>query len=62
MCSFLPKTLFVFVAAQLGWFEKLGILVFGVGQFIYALLLFVISYLTNEKEHRNFISVKIADN
>ena len=61
MCSFLPKTLFVFLAAQLGLFEKWGILVFGVGQFIYAFLLFIISYLTNDKEHRNFMSVKITD-
>ena len=49
MCSFLPKTFFVFVAAQWGLFEKWGIFVFGVGQLIYAFLLFVISYLSNEK-------------
>jgi hypothetical protein len=49
MFSFLPKTLFVFVAAQWGLFEKWGILVFGVGQLIYAFLLFIISYWSNEK-------------
>ena len=61
MSAFLPKTLFIFIAAQLGLFEKWGIVVFGIGQFIYAFLLFVISFFANSKEHRNFMNVKIAD-
>jgi hypothetical protein len=61
MCSFLPKTLFIFIASQLGLFEKWGILVFGIGQFIYAFLLCVISFLANEKQHRNFLNVAITD-
>ena len=61
MCSFLPKTLFIFIAAQLGLFQKWGILVFGIGQFIYAFLLCMISFLANEKQHRNFLNVPITD-
>jgi hypothetical protein len=47
MSSFLPKTLFIFIAAQLGLFETWGILVFGIGHFIYTFLLCLISYFTN---------------
>lgn len=46
MASFLPKSLFIFVAAQIGLFEKYGILVFGIGHIIYTFLLMTISFIT----------------
>jgi hypothetical protein len=46
MASFLPKTLFIFVAAQMGWFESYGILVFGMGHFIYTFLLLIIGFIS----------------
>ncbi len=60
MGSFLPKTLFIFIAAQLGMFEKWGILVFGMSHFIYSFLLFVISFFTNPSSFRTILGRKVT--
>jgi hypothetical protein len=59
MGSFLPKTLFIFVAAQMGMFEKYGILVFGIGHLIYTLLLMVVSFVATPREYKSLWWVKI---
>lgn len=59
MASFLPKSLFIFVAAQIGLFEKYGILVFGIGHIIYTFLLMTISFITAPNQYKTFFNIKI---
>ena len=42
--SYLPKTLFIFIASRIHLLEKYGILVFGVGQLIFVFFYFAITF------------------
>lgn len=40
----IPKTIFMFITAHMGWFHTYGIMIFAVGKVIYSLFLMGISF------------------